>query len=73
MTVTDNGIGVPQQKKEWIFLPLATTTKEEGGGLGLFIIKRIVTKMNGYVVETGDHGACFDIYIPYQDGETEIE
>ena len=73
LTVTDNGIGVPQQKKEWIFLPLATTTKEEGGGLGLFIIKRIVTEMNGYIVETGDHGANFEIYIPYRDGETEIE
>ncbi len=37
---TDNGKGVPEDKKDWIFQPLKTTSQEgKGSGLGLFIGK----------------------------------
>jgi|GEM_PF-725031 len=63
---TDNGNGVPGAKKDWIFQPLKTTSQEDkGSGLGLFIIRRTLTKMNGYIRETGSNGARFEIYIPY--------
>jgi signal transduction histidine kinase/Tfp pilus assembly protein PilF len=64
ITFSDNGKGIPPQKKEQIFLPLETTSKE-GSGLGLFIIKRTLKEMNGHIIETGTQGAHFEIDIPY--------
>lgn len=68
---SDNGKGIPEDKKDWIFQPLKTTSKEgKGSGLGLFIIRKTLIKMNGYIKETGTDGARFEIYIPYN-GEGE--
>ncbi len=62
----DNGKGVPESKKDWIFKPLKTTASEgKGSGLGLFIIQKTLSKMNGYIRETGCKGARFEIYILY--------
>ena len=67
ITFSDNGEGVPEDKKDWIFQPLRTTSQEgKGSGLGLFIIRKTLTKMNGYIRETGYNGAKFEIYIPYK-------
>jgi len=66
--VTDNGKGIPEDKKEWIFQPLNTTSPEEkGSGLGLFIARKTLQKMGGQIRETGDPGwgARFQIYLPY--------
>jgi signal transduction histidine kinase len=66
--LTDNGKGIPEEKKEWIFQPLNTTSpKEKGGGLGLFIARKTLQKMGGYIREVGEvgKGAKFQIYIPY--------
>ncbi|MBD2489828.1 tetratricopeptide repeat protein [Aulosira sp. FACHB-615] len=66
----DNGKGIPEDKKDWIFQPLKTTSHEgKGSGLGLFIIRKTLTKMNGYIRETGYNGSIFEIYIPYTKGE----
>ncbi len=64
ITVRDNGKGIPPEKREWVFLPLKTSSKE-GSGLGLFIIKRTLKEMHGHILETGAQGAAFKIYIPY--------
>ena len=62
----DNGKGIPEDRKDWIFQPLKTTSQEgKGSGLGLFIIRKTLSKMNGYIRETGRNGARFEIYIPY--------
>ncbi|MBN3923999.1 ATP-binding protein, partial [Nostoc sp. NMS4] len=62
----DNGKGIPEDRKDWIFQPLKTTSQEgKGSGLGLFIIRKTLSKMNGYIRETGHNGARFEIYIPY--------
>ncbi|MDM8526961.1 tetratricopeptide repeat protein [Anaerolineales bacterium HSG24] len=67
---SDNGKGIPHDKKDWVFLPLKTTSLQgTGSGLGLFIIKRTINKMNGYILETGTQGTTFKIYIPYLQGE----
>ncbi len=68
ITFNDNGTGIPQNKKEWIFLPLNTTV-EDSSGLGLFIIRRTLAEMKGYIIETGTNGANFEIYVPYGDEE----
>ena len=66
----DNGQGIPPDKKDWIFQPLKTTANEGyGSGLGLFIIRKTLTQMNGYIQETGWKGAKFKIYIPYTKSE----
>ncbi|MEA5517208.1 tetratricopeptide repeat protein [Nodularia sp. UHCC 0506] len=62
----DDGQGIPPDKKDWIFQPLKTTASEShGSGLGLFIIRKTLTQMNGYIQETGWKGAKFKLYIPY--------
>lgn len=66
--ISDSGKGIPADKKEWIFQPLHTTSPEEkGSGLGLFIARKTLQKMGGYIRETGESGigAKFQIYIPY--------
>jgi len=64
--ISDNGNGVPDNKKNWIFQPLNTTSKAGmGGGLGLYIIRKTLSKMNGFIRETGRYGAKFEMYIPY--------
>nr|VFJ77438.1 MAG: Signal transduction histidine kinase [Candidatus Kentron sp. FW] len=65
ITYLDNGKGVPADQKEWVFQPLKTTGRD-GSGLGLFIIRKTVRAMRGYVLERGDtRGARFEIYLPY--------
>jgi len=64
----DDGQGVPNDKKEWIFQPLKTTSPEDkGSGLGLFIARKTIKKMGGQIREVGEvgKGVRFQIYLPY--------
>ena len=64
----DDGQGVPDDKKEWIFQPLKTTSPEDkGSGLGLFIARKTIKKMGGQIREVGEagKGVRFQIYLPY--------
>jgi len=66
--LTDNGKGISEDKKDWIFQPLNTTSSDgKGSGLGLFIARKTLQKMGGYIREVGEvgKGAKFQIYIPY--------
>lgn len=54
LTVEDNGLGIPESQKMHIFSKLfrADNAKEaniEGTGLGLYIVKSLVEKMNGKI------------------------
>ena len=68
--VTDNGPGVPGEKRAAIFEPFFTT-KSDGSGLGLWIVQQIATAHGG-VVTVGDRpdgGAVFTLQLPLrQDG-----
>jgi nitrogen fixation/metabolism regulation signal transduction histidine kinase len=44
----DNGVGIPEEKREHIFEP-NFTTKNSGTGLGLAISKNIIERMNGSI------------------------
>lgn len=48
VTVEDNGPGVPKHLMPRIFTPFFTT-KAQGTGLGLIIVKKMVTEMNGII------------------------
>jgi PAS domain S-box-containing protein len=63
--VEDNGCGIPEDKLKDLFKPFYTT-KVHGTGLGLVIVKKMLTKMNGAIEITSrkDEGTRVDIFIP---------
>ncbi len=67
ISFTDNGKGIVKDKKEWVFLATKTTLKD-GSGLGLYIIKKSLESMRGYITENGKYGVRFNLYIPYDGG-----
>lgn len=73
MFFEDSGDGVPKEKEKDIFRPFETT-KEEGIGLGLNIVKDIVDKYKGDIVVDRSEllkGAKFIIVLPKGDNENE--
>lgn len=48
--ITDTGHGIPEDKREQIFVPFYTTKeKGKGTGLGMYIIKKTVEQHRGYI------------------------
>jgi signal transduction histidine kinase len=69
MTVSDNGPGIPDVVRERIFEPFVTHGKSGGTGLGMAIVRNVVTAHGGTITfetETGK-GTTFLIQLP-QDG-----
>ncbi|MCP5501883.1 MAG: HAMP domain-containing histidine kinase [Leptospiraceae bacterium] len=63
----DNGIGIPEDKREKIFIPYHTTKKKsKGEGLGLYIVFNLLKIMNGNISLDANYknGALFKITIP---------
>lgn len=59
--VQDNAGGIPKDVIEHIF-DANITTKEQGTGIGLYMTKQIIEKLQGsIVVENKQDGACFTI------------
>jgi len=48
LSVADNGPSIPKEKLDQIFEPFYTT-KKEGSGLGLYITKQLVERLNGKI------------------------
>jgi PAS domain S-box-containing protein len=69
--ISDNGVGIPEDKQKDLFKPFYTT-KAHGTGLGLVITKKLLSRMNGIVeiASRRDEGTTVDIYIP--EGTIEI-
>jgi two-component system sensor histidine kinase PilS (NtrC family) len=65
IAVSDTGTGIPEAVLERIFDPFFTT-KEEGSGLGLATVHRIVEGNGGHVsVESAvGRGTCFRVLLP---------
>ncbi len=66
-TVSDNGPGIPEDKRRLIFDPFYTTKPPgKGTGLGLNIVYRIVTKYRGsiQVQSTIGEGTTFELRFP---------
>ena len=64
--VTDNGPGIPQPVRENLFQPFVSYGKENGTGLGLTAVEKIVQDHGGQVsVEsTGPEGTVFKLILP---------
>jgi PAS domain S-box-containing protein len=65
IAVEDNGCGIPADKLKDIFKPFYTT-KPTGTGLGLVIVKKMITRMNGTIeIESKkDIGTIVTISLP---------
>ena len=64
ISVTDDGGGIPEENLGSIFTPYFTT-KKKGTGLGLHMVKSIVSAHDGYIdVSTAGRSTTFKMYIP---------
>jgi len=63
--LSDNGCGIPEELMDKIF-SLSFTTKDDGTGVGLFIVKNIVEQYGGTIeVESKvDEGTTFRLMLP---------
>ncbi len=70
LSVTDQGIGIPEKYLEKIFDPYFTT-KQEGSGLGLAVVHSIILSHHGYIHVNSDPGGgtTFVIYLPIASGK----
>ncbi|HKK20260.1 MAG TPA: response regulator [candidate division Zixibacteria bacterium] len=67
LEICDNGPGIPADQQERIFEPFYTTKHASGGtGLGLAVVKRLVSQHHGFIELQSEPGAgtCFRIYLP---------
>jgi two-component system cell cycle sensor histidine kinase/response regulator CckA len=65
MRVIDNGKGIPEERLKELFQPFQTS-KAHGTGLGLVIVKKMITMMDGTVEisSSAGNGTTVDIMIP---------
>lgn len=65
--IEDNGMGIPQEHQEKIFdMFYRASEKSQGSGLGLYIVKETLPKLNGtvQVQATVGKGSCFSVWLP---------
>lgn len=65
--VSDTGIGIPEDKREKLFIPFqqadtSTSRKFGGTGLGLYITKTLVEKMGGLIDFISEEGAGTEFF-----------
>lgn len=69
--VSDTGVGIPKEKRDWVFGLYNTTTEKMGGaGVGLYIVKSRVQALKGNVKvvdsEFGNVGTTIRIELPFK-------
>jgi PAS domain S-box-containing protein len=69
ITISDNGCGIPVEKRAQIFEPFFTTKGNRGTGIGLWVSRGIVEKYGGRIrfrasVRQGRSGTTFSIFLP---------
>jgi PAS domain S-box-containing protein len=65
VVIRDTGPGIPDERKQKVFEP-GFTTRSNGTGFGLAIVKRLVELQGGQVslTDTIPHGCTFDVVLP---------
>jgi signal transduction histidine kinase len=65
LIVRDTGPGIPAELQDRLFEPFFTTRASEGGtGLGLAVVRAIVTEHGGTITARSDRGAEFVVHFP---------
>ncbi|MBP2447842.1 signal transduction histidine kinase [Rhizobium leguminosarum] len=65
--VRDNGVGISEANRQYIFQPFFSTRREQGGtGMGLGIVRAMLSSNGGtiHLLPTTSAGAEFEITIP---------
>ena len=64
--VQDDGPGLPDKAKDNLFTPFASSTKQDGSGLGLVIARDVMRAHGGdlNVLRTSEEGTIFGIELP---------
>lgn len=67
ITISDNGSGIPERIRDKIFEPFVSYGKENGTGLGLTIVQKILEDHGGTIalVDPGPGKTTFRIRIPF--------
>jgi signal transduction histidine kinase len=67
LEIKDNGVGIPKDNLRKIFDPFFSTKSfDEGTGLGLFVVHKIIDGLDGKIEVTSEvgRGTCFRIKLP---------
>lgn len=66
ITVTDNGVGISEENRQKIFTQFFRGSFEQGSGLGLFIVKEALEKINGTISVQSElnKGSTFAVRLP---------
>jgi signal transduction histidine kinase len=69
LEVSDNGEGIPADKRDQLFEAFSrieeTAAGQEGVGLGLYVVSQLVAAMNGRIdLQSSSRGTTFTIYVP---------
>lgn len=67
ITISDNGIGIPRHELSHIFnMFYKASESSHGSGMGLYIARKAVEKLNGEIVATSTEGegSAFSIFLP---------
>jgi signal transduction histidine kinase len=70
LSVTDNGKGIAPEHVAQLFEPFFTTRGDQGGtGLGLAVVKAIITELRGTIVAESQpgEGSCFIVHLPLEE------
>jgi PAS domain S-box-containing protein len=69
INIHDTGVGIPQEMRDKLFLPLSTG-KAKGTGLGLAVVKRAVDAHRGTITfeSGGGKGTTFTVTLPSRSG-----
>lgn len=66
LRVSDNGCGIPEEIQTRVFEPFFSTKGSKGTGLGLAVVKKIITEHGGDIAVHGEQpvGTTFTIQLP---------
>ena len=68
ISVSDTGIGIPPEKREWVFERFTKVDPfKPGTGIGLYLCRLVVTRLGGdiHVCPEYEAGCCIRISLPY--------
>jgi PAS domain S-box-containing protein len=69
MTVLDDGQGINAEIRDRVFLPFFTTKEDVGTGLGLWVVKQLAEKYQGYITVRSSQiasrrGTAVSVFLP---------